>query len=69
MFWLKISELRYCELKKGKPILLLDDIFSELDENNQKIIFPLVREYQTIATTTEIKLIDSIRIPKTIIKL
>lgn len=69
VFWLKINELKYFELKKRKPILLLDDIFSELDEKNQEIIFPLVKEYQTIATMTEVKIVDSIKIPKKIIRL
>lgn len=55
VFWLKINELRYYKILKMRPILLLDDIFSELDENNQKIIISLINNYQTIATTTETK--------------
>jgi DNA replication and repair protein RecF len=54
LFWLKINELKYLEeLFRKKPILLLDDIFSELDHNNQKLIFELIGDYQTILTSTE----------------
>ncbi len=54
LFWLKINELKYLEeLFKKKPILLLDDIFSELDHNNQRLIFELIGDYQTVLTSTE----------------
>ncbi len=57
LFWLKINELKYLEdFFKKKPILLLDDIFSELDHNNQKLIFNLIGNYQTVVTSTEKKL-------------
>jgi DNA replication and repair protein RecF len=62
LFWLKINELKYLEnFFKRKPILLLDDIFSELDRDNQKLIFNLIGGYQTVVTSTEkelTKLID-----------
>ncbi len=62
LFWLKINELKYLEsFFKKKPLLLLDDIFSELDHNNQKLIFNLIGNYQTVITSTEkelTKLID-----------
>ena len=54
LFWLKINELTYLESYfKRKPILLLDDIFSELDHHNQKLIFNLIGDYQTVLTSTE----------------
>lgn len=54
LFWLKINELKYLEdFFKERPILLLDDIFSELDHNNQKLIFNLISNYQTVITSTE----------------
>ncbi|MCX7955796.1 MAG: DNA replication and repair protein RecF [Patescibacteria group bacterium] len=54
IFWLKINEIKYIEKnKKIKPLILLDDIFSELDENNKKIIFPIINNYQTIASSVE----------------
>ena len=54
LFWLKINELKYLEdFFKKKPVLLLDDIFSELDHKNQKLIFNLIGDYQTVITSTE----------------
>lgn len=70
IFWLKFNEIRFIEDKlKVKPILLLDDIFSELDIKNKKLIIDLVKKYQTVVTTTEIKLLELANMPKTIIKL
>jgi len=61
LFWLKINELKYLErFFKKKPILLLDDIFSELDHSNQKLIFNLIGDYQTVVTSTEKKLVKLI---------
>jgi len=58
LFWLKINEINYYEERfKFRPILLLDDIFSELDFNNRILILKLIRKYQTILTTTEIEVI------------
>ncbi len=65
---LKISELRYLEeiIKKSKvlepivssPVLLLDDIFSEFDEDRRKHLSKLISEYQTLITTTEKKQLE-----------
>lgn len=64
LFWLKVNELKYLEdFFKKKPILLLDDIFSELDHHNQKLIFSLIGNYQTIVTSTEKELIKLIDFP------
>ena len=63
LVWLKINELRYLEVFfKKKPILLLDDIFSELDHNNQKLIFNLIGDYQTVITSTEKELMELINL-------
>lgn len=63
LFWLKINELKYLEIFfKKKPILLLDDIFSELDHNNQKLIFNLIGNYQTVVTSTEKELVKLINL-------
>ena len=35
-----------------QPILLLDDVFSELDSGNINLVLDLMNKYQTIATTT-----------------
>lgn len=50
---LKILELNYIEQKTGiKPTLLLDDIFSELDEGHINLVLDMVKGQQTIMTTT-----------------
>ena len=36
-----------------KPIVLLDDVFSELDKNRQKLLTTHFSSYQTIITSTE----------------
>ena len=55
---LKLLELKYLEEKTGqKPVLLLDDIFSELDEEHRRAILPLPPG-QAVITTTEIGNID-----------
>ena len=69
IFWLKINELKYHEEKRKNPILLLDDIFSELDVDNKKIVLNLIKKYQTVATTTEDEIIDKIKSNKEVISL
>jgi DNA replication and repair protein RecF len=50
---LKLSEIEYIEKEKGeRPILLLDDIFSELDEKHKKAVMDVVENQQTILTST-----------------
>ena len=59
LFWLKQNEIRFLEQAIGKkPILLLDDVFSELDEQNKERTLQLMDEYQTILTTTDESLIS-----------
>lgn len=53
---LKLSELELLKNKiKENPILLLDDVFSELDEKRQKKLVEYVKETQTFITCTGIK--------------
>lgn len=50
---LKILELLYIEKIFGtRPVLLLDDIFSELDEGHINLIFDEIGKQQTVITTT-----------------
>ncbi len=59
---LKLSEFEVLmEKKEERPILLLDDVLSELD--NSRIIYLLeyIQNYQTILTTTEIDIIKKIK--------
>lgn len=58
LFWLKLNELRLLEQASSySPILLLDDIFSELDMQNKERIFHLITQYQTVLTTTDHELL------------
>ena len=51
---LKEAELEFVDKKIGsRPVLLLDDIFSELDEGNRARVFAMIRGGQTILTTTD----------------
>lgn len=51
---LKILELRIIEKSRNKkPILLLDDVFSELDGSRRKALTSYLQEYQTFITTTD----------------
>lgn len=59
ILWLKLAELDYIKEKTGeKPVLLLDDILSELDHEHRKIIFDILSKQQTILTTTDLHLIE-----------
>jgi DNA replication and repair protein RecF len=50
---LKILQLLYIEKQLGeRPLLLLDDIFSELDEGHIQLILEEIGKQQTIITTT-----------------
>ena len=50
---LKFAEIDLLKERKGfYPILLLDDVFSELDEARQKILFNIFKNTQTFITTT-----------------
>ncbi|MBI5151897.1 MAG: DNA replication/repair protein RecF [Candidatus Pacebacteria bacterium] len=54
VLWLKYYEMMYIEHARGeRPILLLDDIFSELDEKHKEMVTELTQHQQTIFTTTE----------------
>lgn len=57
---LRLAELLIFENKdEDYPILLLDDIFSELDvEKRNRLVKYIIDDVQTIVTTTDIHLID-----------
>lgn len=58
---MKLAELTYNEAQTGiKPILLLDDVFSELDNARRKDLVRRVGGYQTVITTTEADAIKGI---------
>jgi len=50
----KLGQIAFVEKKqKDKPILLLDDIFSEFDQDTQKMVFSLIDNYQTLISSTD----------------
>lgn len=50
---MQIAQIRYIEKISGhRPMLLLDDVFSELDEVRQQKLGEFLKEYQTFITTT-----------------
>lgn len=54
VLWMKLSELSYIQEKTGvRPILLLDDIFSELDEEHKELVIDVIGKQQTIMTSAE----------------
>jgi DNA replication and repair protein RecF len=51
---LKLAEIRYLEEQlQSKPILLLDDVFSELDQTRRLRLLHQLDGYQTLITTTD----------------
>src|SRR3989344_9250929 len=57
---MKIIELSFIEKIIGqKPILILDDIFSELDSGHIKLVLDMLSNQQSIVTTTHKEFIDS----------
>jgi DNA replication and repair protein RecF len=52
---IKFAELHYLnDIKKESPVLLLDDVFSELDPERSEMVFKLLSEsqFQTFITST-----------------
>lgn len=61
VLWLKLAELAYIEKEAGeRPILLLDDIFSELDGRHRKLVMGLIGKQQTILTSADEGIIKTI---------
>ncbi len=59
---LKLTELKFLETRTGqRPLLLLDDVFSELDRGRQERLLQSIEGYQTFITTTKVEHLDSIQ--------
>ena len=51
---LKLAEIDFIEHENGeRPVLLLDDVFSELDDNHRKAVVDVIESQQTIVTSAE----------------
>ena len=54
VLWLKLMAMEYVEKKMGqRPVLLLDDILSELDSGHRKMILAVAGKQQTIVTSAD----------------
>ncbi len=54
VLWAKVTEIFYIEQNSGeRPTLLLDDIFSELDDAHREIVKEVITKQQTIMTTAD----------------
>jgi DNA replication and repair protein RecF len=59
VLWLKLAEIEFIEKQTGeRPILLLDDIFSELDVVSRAIVLDVINKQQTILTSAEVDVQD-----------
>lgn len=60
VLWLKRSELAYIERETGvRPLLLLDDILSELDTEHRENVLSIVDKQQTILTSADPDIIQT----------
>ena len=56
---LKLAQLKmFNEIKEITPVILLDDVFSELDENRTNYLLNEIKDYQSIITSTSESFID-----------
>jgi DNA replication and repair protein RecF len=70
MLTLKIMELKIIEERTDKtPILLLDDVFSELDGSRRQALTSFLKNYQTFITTTDADMVVQYFIDQTKIKI
>lgn len=64
---LRLSQIDFLEKQySDRPILLLDDIFSELDIDHQHLVADICRNYQTIFTSSVLESISFLSESKTI---
>lgn len=62
---LKISELKYMKEETGEvPVLLLDDVFSELDMERQKYLVEFIKGIQAIITCTSVEYLKKLDIDR-----
>jgi len=58
---LKIAELEFLTIDGEKPLLLLDDLFSEFDIERRGHLSRLISDYQTVLTTTDRSYLNDIK--------
>jgi len=63
--WMKLAEFAYAKNITGdQPVLLLDDIFSELDPPHRKVVLDLVGKQQTIVTSADPAILEEVGLPR-----
>ncbi|MDO8513629.1 MAG: DNA replication/repair protein RecF [bacterium] len=55
---IKLSEIDYFKSSNTSPVLLLDDVFSELDDKRRQHLTEIIQNQQTIITTAHLTDID-----------
>jgi DNA replication and repair protein RecF len=56
IIWLKLLETAFVEkISKKKPILLIDDLLSELDEKHKSMLIERMKYYQTFITSIHLE--------------
>jgi len=66
---LKFAEIELIKVKTGEcPLLLLDDVFSELDPQRQAYLMQSIEGIQTFITTTHADFFDQLNVPYKIYK-
>lgn len=69
VLWLKLGELGYIEKLSGvKPVLLLDDILSELDAHHRDLVMTVANRQQTVMTSAE-KEMEIVEMPGNVVAL
>lgn len=63
---LKLTEIQLLATGGDTPILLLDDVFSELDEERQRYFFESTSGIQTFVTTTHVEFLNEVHRPQTL---
>lgn len=62
VLWLKLCELHFLQTKTGQqPLLLLDDILSELDIHSREIVMGLLGKGQSVISTTEQSVVEELK--------
>lgn len=59
---IKLSEVEIIKMERGVyPVLLLDDVYSELDLDRRKYLTETFKDMQTIITSTDIINLDELK--------
>jgi DNA replication and repair protein RecF len=70
VLWIKLAELAFIDGKTGsRPVLLLDDVFSELDHKHREIVMQVITQQQSILTTADPHTIEDWKRTGTVIEL